>query len=168
MIMTFKTLQNHRINNYKWLAVPVLLMFTSTIYAEVTVNNQEINDKIKNGALSIQAVDIQPAGNDIRENSFDAGNTPQVWELRAEQWELARSGESILAIPVLNQLVNAWLLDKTMKIELRYPGGEEGEFWVQELTDWMVSLGIPSKHLVSIPGSGSDDSIKFALINGND
>ena len=51
-----------------------------------------------------------------------------------------------------------------MSIELRYPGGEEGEFWVQQLADWLVSLGIPSDRLVAIPGSGAGDSIKFALI----
>ena len=67
-------------------------------------------------------------------------------------------------MPVLHQLVNDWLQDKQLKIELRYPGGEEGEFWVQELTDWLVALGIPSERMITIPGSGTDDRIKFALI----
>ena len=39
------------------------------------------------------------------------------------------------------------------RIELRYPGGEEGELWVGELMDWLISLGIPSKYLVAVPGS---------------
>lgn len=166
--MIFKTLHNYPIINYQWRIVPVLLMLTSPLYAEVTVNNAENNDKINDAALSIQAAEIQPAGNADRVAGPDTANSSRVWELRAEQWEMTRSGETVLAIPVLNQLVNAWLLDKTRDIELRYPGGEEGEFWVQELTDWMVSLGIPSNQLVSIPGSGSDDAIKFALINGSD
>ena len=87
-----------------------------------------------------------------------------VLQLQAEQWELTRSGETVLSLPVLNQLVNEWLRDKSRIIEIRYPGGEEGELWVQELTDWMVSLGIPSKKIVNVPGSGADDIIKFALI----
>ncbi|HHJ35467.1 MAG TPA: hypothetical protein ENJ87_06855 [Gammaproteobacteria bacterium] len=85
-------------------------------------------------------------------------------QLRAEQWELARSGERILSLPELNQLVNKWLIDRDKIIEIRYPGGEEGEFWVQELTDWMVSLGIPSSRMVTVPGSGVEDVIKFALV----
>jgi len=86
------------------------------------------------------------------------------FQLNAEQWEFARTGESVLALPELNKLINTWLNDKSKTIEIRYPGGEEGEFWVQSLTDWLVSLGIPSEHMVTVPGSGSDDMIKFALI----
>ncbi|VAW54577.1 hypothetical protein MNBD_GAMMA05-2327 [hydrothermal vent metagenome] len=85
-------------------------------------------------------------------------------QLYAEQWELARTGESVLALPELNKLINTWLGDKNKIIEIRYPGGEEGEFWVQSLSDWLVSLGIPSDRMVTVPGSGSDDMIKFALI----
>ena len=55
-------------------------------------------------------------------------------------------------------------ISKQKKIEIHYPGGEDGEFWVQELTDWLVSLGIPSKYMVISPGSGADDVIKFNII----
>lgn len=85
------------------------------------------------------------------------------WQLYAEQWELARSGETILSLPVLKQVVQAWLADKQKKIEIQYPGGEDGEFWVQELTDWLVALGIPSKYMIITPGSGADDVIKLNL-----
>ncbi len=93
-----------------------------------------------------------------------SGKTAATWTLYAEQWELARSGETILSLPVINQLIKTWLSDKQKKIEIHYPGGEDGEFWVQELTDWLVSLGIPSKYMVISPGSGADDMIKFNLI----
>jgi len=86
------------------------------------------------------------------------------FQLNAEQWEFARTGESVLALPELNKLIGEWLNDKSKTIEIRYPGGEEGEFWVQSLTDWLVTLGIPSEHMVTVPGSGSDDMIKFALV----
>ena len=86
------------------------------------------------------------------------------WVLHAEQWELARSGERIMSLPVLKQLINAWLSDKQKLIEIQYPGGEDGEFWVHELTDWLVSLGIPSNYMVTTPGSGADDVIKFNII----
>ena len=85
------------------------------------------------------------------------------WVLQAEQWELIRSGESLLASPVLNAVINAWLQDKQKKIEIQYPGGEEGEFWVQELADWLVSLGVPSAYMVITPGSGAGDVIRFNL-----
>lgn len=123
----------------------ILLLSPTVIYAEVAVK----------GLLPEQAAD---------KATLSEKAAPVGWQLQAEQWELARSGETILSLPVLNQLINAWLADKRKNIEIQYPGGEDGEFWVQELTDWLVSLGIPSKHMVITPGSGADDVIKFNII----
>jgi len=111
----------------------------------------------------------QPLFAETTAGKLEQGVKPEVIEakplqLNAEQWELARTGESVLALPELNKLINAWLSDKNKTIEIRYPGGEEGEFWVQSLTDWLVSLGIPSERMVIVPGSGADDMIKFALV----
>ena len=89
--------------------------------------------------------------------------------VRAEQWELGRSGARIVQLPALKELVNNWLnrsaTDSAVKIELQYPGGEEGELWVQELADWLVALGVPSQSIVIAPGSGADDRIKLSLVN---
>ena len=103
------------------------------------------------------------------------------WVLTADQWEIARNGESILSLAVLNHLMNAWLSEVTSLqgdaqkrsqkstqphkneiIEIQYPGGEEGEFWVQELVDWLVALGVPSRFMLLTPGSTADE-IKFHL-----
>jgi hypothetical protein len=131
-----------------------LLSVMSVLYADVSVNNVENNDKVVSDESHAQAETLsQPS--DMK----SAG-----WELHAEQWEFARNGESILSLPVLNNVINSWLSDRQKLIEIQYPGGEEGEFWVQELTDWLVSLGIPSNHIIIVPGSGSGDIIKFDLI----
>jgi len=86
------------------------------------------------------------------------------WVVKAEQWELVRDGESILALPALNALVNNWLKEKDKLIEVQYPGGEEGEFWVHQFIDWLVALGIPSDRIVTVRGSGADDIIRLNLI----
>ncbi len=95
-------------------------------------------------------------------------NQPSEWLLSSEQWELNRTGNSIIRMPVLNQVVNNWIkrfeIEPNVKIELQYPGGEDGEVWVQELADWLVSLGIPSSSIQMMPGSGSDDMIKLSLV----
>lgn len=143
-----------------------LLFFVFECHAETAVNSTDSNNEVK----FLPAVSA-PAGSD----KAVSGNTEpgaitntdamaDAMELRAEQWDIARSGKSLLTLPVLNKLVTAWLVDRHMMIEIQYPGGEEGEFWVQELTDWLVSLGIPSKHMITAPGSGSDDMIRFQLI----
>ena len=84
--------------------------------------------------------------------------------LLAEQWELSRSGDALRNIPVINRVINQWLLKPDQRIELHYPGGEEGELWVGELRDWLVSLGVPSKSISVIPGSGAEDVIKLHVV----
>ncbi|MFV2003855.1 MAG: hypothetical protein ACC650_01565 [Gammaproteobacteria bacterium] len=150
-MMTFKAL-----SSLKAIVYIVLLSFAPLLSADTTVDKSEKNDKIVSDDASVQNVS----------NTSKSGGKAEstAWVLHAEQWELTRSGESVLSLPVLNQVMNAWLLDTEKKIEIQYPGGEEGEFWVQQLSDWLVSLGIPSGRMVIVPGSGADDMIKFDLI----
>lgn len=89
-------------------------------------------------------------------------------KLRAEQWDLARHGEKVLQLNDVRTLVNAWMDSENHSIELRYPGGEEGELWVHELMDWLISLGIPSQYLVAVAGSGEADVIKFKIIKAGE
>lgn len=89
-------------------------------------------------------------------------------ELHAEQWELARNGERLLGIGGIAEVVSEWSSDKRQKIELQYPGGEEGELWVSQLTDWLVALGIPSTSLVAVPGSGKEDIIRLRVIRSGE
>ena len=139
-MMNFKTL-----NKFQIVVGIIIFSVMSLLSAEVTVNSSEKNDKVVSSSTSVPEVS-------------------KGWLFHAEQWELARSGESILSLPVLNKVINIWLQDKDKQIEIQYPGGEEGEFWVQQLSDWLVSLGVPSDRMVTVPGSGADDVIKFALI----
>ena len=137
----------------------ILSLSPTLIYAEVTAkgiapDNSGKAATVKNNAVPAQNAQLEQSSN----------KTGTVWQLRAEQWELARSGETILSLPVINQVIKAWLSEKQKMIEIQYPGGEDGEFWVQELTDWLVALGIPSKTIVTTPGSGADDVIKFNII----
>ncbi len=131
----------------------LLLLFITPLNAAEPVQHVSQQQNALKPILPAQAVEIK---------TTDNGQKYHV--LYAEQWEIARSGESVLFLPVLNQIINAWLDDRQKKIEIQYPGGEEGELWVHELTDWLVSLGIPSDYLVVIAGSGADDMINFALI----
>ena len=121
------------------------------------VKNTENSDKV-----------AESSGKDSTETDSTGTATTEArssqWIVKAEQWELVRDGESILAIPALNALVNQWLGEQDMLIEVQYPGGEEGEFWVHQVIDWLVSLGIPSDRMVAVRGSGADDIIRFNLV----
>lgn len=90
------------------------------------------------------------------------------WMLTEEQWDLVKQGEQLLTMPVMQQVVDAWSLQQGQAIELRYPGGEEGELWVEELKDWLISLAIPSKYLFSVAGSGKADVIIIKIFEVGD
>jgi hypothetical protein len=94
--------------------------------------------------------------------------TPVETEFHAEQWELSRSGERLLGIDGIANVVNGWSIDTRQQIELQYPGGEEGELWVYQLMDWLVALGIPSASLVPVPGSGEGDLIRLRVIRSGE
>ena len=100
--------------------------------------------------------------------AIESSVTKDELVLHAEQWEAARAGERLLSLPVLNHLVNTWAAHPHQKIELRYPGGEDGELWVAELEDWLVSLGVASKYMTAVPGSGDADVIRFQIIQTGD
>lgn len=100
----------------------------------------------------------------------DTAKTPIALSgsITADQWDMSHTGVDVTKIKALNTLVNNWIRrvaeNAYTKIELQYPGGEEGELWVQELADWLVSLGVPTKSILTVPSSGSDDTIKLSLL----
>jgi len=135
-----------RTRKIKQLPALFLSLFSAVTYAEVST-----------GSVPVTSPVIPPA-------VLSAKDANAEWLLYAEQWELARSGDTVMSLPVLKQVIQVWLSDKQKKLEIQYPGGEDGEFWVQELSDWLVSLGIPSQTMVITPGSGADDVIKFNIV----
>ena len=148
---------------FKYRISLILFLFTSVVYADVSVKKSEKDAKVISGE-SQHAVDSQHGNGGAESGSSIASKQANGWKLYAEQWELTRSGESLLSLPVLKEVVTAWLQRQDEIIEIQYPGGEEGELWVQELMDWFVSLGIPSSQMLAVPGSGIDDVIKFSLV----
>ncbi|MFW2372869.1 MAG: hypothetical protein ACN4GM_07075 [Gammaproteobacteria bacterium] len=86
--------------------------------------------------------------------------------LKAEQWDMPRHGESLIKQSELGKIVHYWKDHPDQVIEIRYPGGEEGEVWVRELMDWLVALGIPSSAMTHLPGSGAEDLINLVIVQG--
>ncbi|MCW9013337.1 MAG: hypothetical protein OQL06_06100 [Gammaproteobacteria bacterium] len=84
--------------------------------------------------------------------------------VKAEQWDMPRHGEILIKQSSLRDMVNRWRLAPASKIEIRYPGGEEGELWVRELMDWLIALGVPSSAMTGTPGSGAEDVINLVLV----
>ena len=85
------------------------------------------------------------------------------YTINAEVWARPRSGEVILQMEPLRNLVADWQQSPNSVIEILYPGGEAGVLWAQELQSWLVALGIPSARIQDIAGSTIQDSIEVRL-----
>lgn len=85
------------------------------------------------------------------------------YSIHAEVWARPRSGEALLALPAVRDLLRDYDANPEATIEIRYPGGEEGVLWAQELHDWLVALGVPSRRVDVAVGSGVQDSIRLLL-----
>ena len=65
-------------------------------------------------------------------------------------------------IPV-RDAVGELLANPGSVLQIRYPGGESGSLWAEELRDWLVALGIPQARLKVEPGSADEESIDLIL-----
>ncbi|MDH5711062.1 MAG: hypothetical protein OEZ15_05300 [Gammaproteobacteria bacterium] len=119
-------------------------------------------------ALYAETVDLvhdAAVGVDVEKSHSE--DAKQEWRLTEEQWDLLKQGEQLLQMPMMREIVGQWeslrSSEQKCAIELLYPGGEEGELWVEELKDSLISLSIPSQYLYVVPGSGEADIIIFKI-----
>ncbi len=83
--------------------------------------------------------------------------------ITAEEWAAPRSGQAIAGNPVLADLIRDLLRSPARHVVIRYPGGEEGVLWAEELRGWLVALGIASSGIDLIPGGPDPEAIELRL-----
>lgn len=79
--------------------------------------------------------------------------------LSRAQWPEVRTGVTVLGIEPLRRSVLFFDANPGSRLIIRYPGGDEGNAWAFELRDWLISLGLASKHIRLEPGSGVPNAI---------
>ena len=52
------------------------------------------------------------------------------------------------------------------RLLLRYPGGDEGSLWVEELRSWLLALGVEPGRIELRPGSPAPDIIEMEVLTG--
>lgn len=85
------------------------------------------------------------------------------WSIAVDDWLRPRSGESVLQMPGLAAAIRAWQSTPDAVVVIRYPGGEEGVLWAEELRSWLVGLGVPSSAVQLAPGTHHRDRIVVAV-----
>ena len=84
-----------------------------------------------------------------------------------EDWPDRRTTKTVLSLPPVKQLLELFVEDPRQRVTVRYPGGDKGNAWAQELREWLVALGIPSNYIVLEPGSGGQDRLLLLLEAGD-
>ncbi|MCW8919829.1 MAG: hypothetical protein OQL08_13570 [Gammaproteobacteria bacterium] len=87
-----------------------------------------------------------------------------VWTLSAADWARPRHGEWLVAHPALQGALEGVQRSPRGLLQLRYPGGDEGVLWVEELQAWLVALGLESERIETLPGSGAEAAIQLVVI----
>lgn len=89
-----------------------------------------------------------------------------VGRLDAASWASPRSGERIVAMPVVSEAVQRWSRNTGQRLLIKYRGGEEGSLWAAELADWLVALGVPSSAIERRPAEVPSGELVLAVTGG--
>ncbi len=93
--------------------------------------------------------------------TLQASEKPFV--LTWEAWSVPRTAESLIAMPALSRAVSDLRAVPGATLVLRYPGGDAGTLWVNELESWLVALGIPRERLDKTPGSPDPQRLELEV-----
>jgi len=83
----------------------------------------------------------------------------ESWSLDIEEWSRPRSGETVLSMQPVSKAVYHLHGEEGSRLELVYPGGEQGELWAAELKDWLVALGVDVDVIEIHPGAPSEHQL---------
>ena len=87
------------------------------------------------------------------------------FEVDADTWARPRTAVAVMKMGPVGEAVRAWMNDPAQMLEIRYPGGESGMLWAEELRDWLVSLGVPLEQIQTLSGSAVADRLQVQLRN---
>jgi hypothetical protein len=84
--------------------------------------------------------------------------------LTAEQWAVPRNVQTIIQMPALAGAMAELQATPGGRLLIRYPGGDAGTLWMNELHSWLVSLGLSSADMERVPGSANSQVIELEVL----
>lgn len=91
--------------------------------------------------------------------------TAEAEILHADEWLLPKQAATILALPAISKSMEQLQKDASSSLLLKYPGGDEGNLWVNELRSWLITLGLSSKRIELIQGSANSTAIELEILS---
>lgn len=86
-----------------------------------------------------------------------------VGVVTAEEWARPRHGEWLAQHASLRDAIRRLNSQSDAILHLRYPGGDEGVLWAEELQVWLVSLGLESSRIELLPGDAEAKAIELIV-----
>jgi len=93
-----------------------------------------------------------------------AGAHAEQWYISAAEWAQPRNGEALVRHGGLAAAVDHLLSKPGSSMELHYAGGDDGLLWASELRGWLIALGVESRRIELVPGSGKTDRIQLQVV----
>ncbi len=84
--------------------------------------------------------------------------------LHANEWSVPKQALTILAMPAINGVMKKLQNNVNSTLMIKYPGGDEGTLWANELRSWLVALGLSSRRIELIPGSAVSTIIELDVL----
>lgn len=84
--------------------------------------------------------------------------------LNANEWAVPKRADTILAMPAINKSMQIIQNSPSNSLRLRYPGGDEGTLWANELRSWLIALGLSSDRIEVVPGSSTSTTIELEVL----
>ena len=86
------------------------------------------------------------------------------YTISAYQWALPRSGAALLRLAPFSAAVQDWVAHPGARIVIVHAGSDQGSLWAGELSDWLVTLGVPSEQIDKhVSGDQGEDSITLLV-----
>ncbi len=85
------------------------------------------------------------------------------WSISADEWASPRSGLRVATMQPVRDAVQGLLQAEGARLVIRYPGGEMGSLWADELRDWLIALGVESERVITQPGSETEDAVDLIV-----
>ena len=84
--------------------------------------------------------------------------------LNAVEWSVPKQASTIIAMPAINISMKKLQTNVNSFLKIKYPGGDEGTLWVNELRSWLIALGLSSKRIEMVPGSAISTTIELEVV----
>lgn len=87
------------------------------------------------------------------------------WSVTTTEWAQPRSGEMLKTLPGVRAAMKALGKSMTSRLAIHHPGGDQAIWWAEELRGWFITLGLSSRRIELVPGSGEADMMYLYLID---